>query len=121
VFRLLLSTELNCGGKGSKEARSDGLHSELQLLINTLVRAITGCFRTTNAGELMLESGLRPVISLLNNRTRRFAIHLAALPIGDQARELVGAPTVDALYKRILSKLTSSQFCLVARECAAIV
>jgi len=40
--------------------------AELQALVNQQARLVTGCFRSTNQGELMLESGLRPVASLLN-------------------------------------------------------
>ena len=41
--------------------------NELQVLVNSQVRGITGCFRTINQSELMLESGLRPAMSLLKN------------------------------------------------------
>jgi len=44
-----------------------------------------------NQGALSLESGLRPAAAQLNNRLRRFALRLASLPRGDQARDLIGA------------------------------
>ena len=66
---------------------------ELQLLVNQEARATTGCFRTTNLGALSMEAGLRAATAQLENRQRRFGLRLLSLPEGDQAREVVGAPT----------------------------
>jgi len=65
----------------------------MQWLINQKARATTGCFRTTNLGALSMESGLRAATTQLENRQRRFGLWLLSLPLGDQAREVVGAPT----------------------------
>ena len=40
-----------------------------------------------------MESGLRAATTQLENRQRRFGLRLLSLPQGDQAREVVGAPT----------------------------
>jgi len=40
-----------------------------------------------------MESGLRAATTQLENRQRRFGLRLLSLPQGDQAREIVGAPT----------------------------
>jgi len=40
-----------------------------------------------------MESGLRAATAQLENRQRRFGLRLLSLPQGDQAREIVGAPT----------------------------
>jgi len=40
-----------------------------------------------------MESGLRAASAQLENRQRRFGLRLLSLPLGDQAREIVGAPT----------------------------
>jgi len=66
---------------------------KIQVFVNTQARGITGCFQTTNQSELMLEPGLIPTTSLLDNQSGRFAIRLASLPVGDRARELGGAPS----------------------------
>jgi len=41
---------------------------EVQTLLNEQGRRVTGCFRTTPQGALMNDAGLRPAVSLLNNR-----------------------------------------------------
>jgi len=64
---------------------------ELQKLVNHEARAVTGCFRTTNLGALAMESGVRPATAQLNNRQRRFATRLLSLPVGSEARGIVGA------------------------------
>ena len=40
-----------------------------------------------------MESGLRAATTQLENRQRRFGLWLLSLPLGDQVREVVGAPT----------------------------
>jgi len=70
-----------------------GRANELHLLVNQEARATTGCFRTTNLRALSMESGLRAATAQLENRQRRFGLRLLSLPQGDQAREVVEAPT----------------------------
>ena len=70
-----------------------GRANELQMLVNQEARATTGCFRRTNLGALSMEAGLRAATAQLENRQRRFGLRLLSLPEGDQAREVVGAPT----------------------------
>jgi len=79
--------------KGDHVRGTMGQADELQLLVNQEARATTGCFRTTNLGALSMESGLRAAATQLENRQRRFGLWLLSLPQGDQAREIVGAPT----------------------------
>ena len=79
--------------KGDHVPRTIGRADELQLLVNQEARAATGCFRTTNLGALSMESGLRAATVQLENRQPRFGLRLLSLPLGDQARGVVGAPT----------------------------
>ena len=74
-----------------------------QKVVNQEARLTTGAFRTTNQGALSLESGIKPAVAQLDNRLRRFALRLASLSKGDQARELVGA--AGALGQRLQSAL----------------
>jgi len=53
-----------------------------------------------------MESGLRPVAAQLENREWRLGLCLLRLPQGDQAREVVGAPT--AIGRRLVSALRYS-------------
>ena len=76
----------------------------VQKLVNQEARLTLGAFRTTNHGALSLESGLRLATTQLDNRLRRFALRLASLPRGDQARELTGAAD-SALGQRLQSHL----------------
>ena len=71
--------------------QAKGRANEIQKLVNQEARAVTGCFRTTNAGVLALEAGLRPAEAQLDNRQRRYGIRLSGLPEGDHAKKLVGA------------------------------
>jgi len=79
--------------KGDQVRGTMGQADELQLLVNQEARATTGCFRTTNLGALSMESSLRAATTQLENRQRRFGLRLLSLLQGDQAREVVGAPT----------------------------
>jgi len=79
--------------KGDHVCSTISQANELRLLANQEARATTGCFRTTNLGALSMESGLRATTAQLENRQRRFGLRLLSLPQGDQAREIVGAPT----------------------------
>jgi len=76
--------------KGDHFRGTIGQAHELQLLVNQEARATTSCFRTTNLGALSMESGLRATTAQLENRQRRFGLRLLSLPLGDQAREIVG-------------------------------
>jgi len=53
-----------------------------------------------------MESGLRPAAAQLENRQRRFGLRLLGLPLGDQAREMVGVPT--AVGRRLTNALRYS-------------
>jgi len=79
--------------KGDHVRGTIGQADEVQLLVNQEAWATTGCFRTTNLGALSMESGLRAAVMQLENRKRQFGLRLLSLPQGDQAREIVGAPT----------------------------
>jgi len=57
-----------------------GRADELQLQINQQARAVTGCFRTTDLGAVVMESGLRIAAAQLDNRVRRFGQGLLRLP-----------------------------------------
>ena len=61
-------------------------------------------FRTTKQVALNLESGIKPAVVQLDNRLRRFALRLASLSLGDQARKLVGTSD-SALGQRLQSAL----------------
>jgi len=50
-----------------------------------------------------MKSGLRAATPQLENRQRRFGHRLLSLPLGDQARELVRAPT--AIGRRLVHAL----------------
>jgi len=77
--------------KGSDAYGSAGRQDNVQKVINQEARLTLGAFRTTNQGALSLESGLRPAAAQLDNRLRRYALRLASLPRGDQAREMFEA------------------------------
>ena len=89
--------------KGDHTRGTMGQADELQLLINQEARVTTVCFRTTNLGALSMEAGLRAAMAQLENRQRRFGLRLVSLPHGDQAREIVGAPT--AVGRRLTNAL----------------
>jgi len=93
--------------KGDHITGTKGRAEELQLLVNQEARATTGCFRTTSLGALSMESGLRAATTQLENRQRRFGLRLLSLPQGDQAREVVGAPTV--IGRRLTNALAHSR------------
>jgi len=97
----MFGAELWC--KGGNVRGTTGRAEELQLLVNREARATTGAFRTTNLGELSMESGLRPATNQLENRQRRFGLRLLGLPQGEKAREMVSSNT--PLGKRLSSAL----------------
>jgi len=88
--------------KGGHVRGTIGQADELQLLANQEARATTGYFRTTNPGALSMESGLRAATTQLENR-QRSGLRLLSLPQGDQAWEVVGAPT--AIGRRLVNAL----------------
>jgi len=49
-------------------------------VLNEQGRRVTGCFRTTPQGALMNDAGLRPAVSLLNNRVRRYKVRQMMMP-----------------------------------------
>jgi len=53
-----------------------------------------------------MESGIRAAAAQLENRQRRFGLRLLSLPQGDQAREVVGAPT--QIGRRLTNALARS-------------
>jgi len=92
--------------KGDQTRDTIGQANELQLLVNQEACATTGCFRTTNLGDLSMESGLRPAAAQLENRQRRFGLQLLSLSPDDQGRELVDTPT--AIGRRLTNALAFS-------------
>jgi len=69
--------------KGDQVQGTMGQADELQLLVNQMARATTGCFRTTNLGALTMELGLRATTAQLENWQWRFRLRLLSLPRGD--------------------------------------
>jgi len=55
-----------------KTRGTTGQANELQLLVNQVARATTGCFRTTNPEALSMESGLGPAAALAGEQTVTF-------------------------------------------------
>ena len=90
--------------KGDYVPGSVGRAAEMQILVNQEARATTGCFRTTNLGALSMESGLRAAATQVETRQRRFGLRLLSLPVADQAREIVGAPT--GIGRRVTNSLS---------------
>jgi ribonuclease HI len=64
---------------------------DLQKMVNQQAREITGCLRTTPIGPLVKEAGLRPAISLVENRQRRYGTRILTLPKGHLARSILPA------------------------------
>ena len=62
---------------------------EIQTIVNRQGRTITGMFRTAPVGVVIKEAGLRPAISLLNNRQRRYAQRLLSLPNENAIRNIL--------------------------------
>jgi len=79
--------------KGDHATGTQGRAEEIQWLINQEAQTTTGCFRTTNLGALSMELGLRAATAQLENRQQCFGLRLLSLPLGDQVRQVVGAPT----------------------------
>ena len=90
--------------KGKETYGMAGRQEDTQKLVNQEAKATLGAFRTTNQGALSSESGLRPAAAQMDSRLRRFALRLASLTRGDQARELIGA-SESALGQRLQSYL----------------
>jgi len=89
--------------KGENENGTIGRANDLQILVNQQARDITGCFKSTNQGEPMPLSGLRPARPLLSYLGRQFALRMAFLPEGDQAGHPMGAPS--EICKRLVTWL----------------
>jgi len=97
--------------KGDNVHGMGGRRDAVQRLVNQEAQLTTGAFRTTNQGALSLESGIKPAATQLDNRLRRFALRLASLPRGDQARRLV-----EASGSSIEQRLQSALGCWNGRE-----
>jgi len=80
--------------KGDHVRGTMGQTDELQLLVNQEVWVTKGCFRTTNLGAMLMESGLRAATVQFESRQRQLGLRLLTLTCGDQAREVFGALTV---------------------------
>jgi len=89
--------------KGDYTMGTQGRAEEIQWLANQEARATTGCFQTINLGALSMEFSIRAAVAQLENRHRRFGLRLLSLPQGDQAREVVGAPTQSGAGSQMLS------------------
>lgn len=61
----------------------------IQKLVNRQGRTITGTFPGSPVGVVVKEAGLRPAISLLNNRQRRYAQRLLSLPTENHMRNIL--------------------------------
>ena len=72
--------------KGQKNRLED-----IQRMVNQQAREITGCLRTTPIGPMVKEAGLRPAVSLVENRQRRYGARLITLPTGHLARSILPA------------------------------
>jgi len=105
-LKLLRSRCMSRSHLARKTTGTQGRAEEIQRLTNQEARATTGCFRTTNLGALSMESGIRAAAAQLENRQRRFGLRLLSLPQGDQAREVVGAPT--QIGRRLTNALAHS-------------
>jgi len=53
---------------------------EVQTLLNEQGRRVTGCFRTTPQGALMIDAGLRLAVALRNIRIRRYQLRQMMMP-----------------------------------------
>ena len=62
---------------------------EVQKLINRQARAVTGAFRSTPIGPLLREAGLDAAEVTLDNRQRKYAARLLALPQGHQVQKVL--------------------------------
>jgi len=68
-----------------------------------------------------MESGLRAATSQLENRQRLFGLRLLSLPQGDQAREVVGAPTgIGRRLKNTLSHRGQVESTVLLEELGAL-
>jgi len=72
---------------------------EVQVLLNEQGRRITRCFRTTPQGVLMNDAGLRPAVSLLNNRVRWYKLRQIMMP------DTQGVGRMSEIRKNVLSRV----------------
>jgi len=79
--------------KGDYATGTQGQAEKIQQLIKQEAQATMGCIWTTNLGAISMESGHRAATEQLENRQQRFELQLLSLPQGDQAWQVVGAPT----------------------------
>jgi len=92
--------------KGDYTMETQRRAEEIQQLTNREARSTTGCFRTTNLGALSMESGIRAAAAQLETREQHFGLRLLSLLQGDQAREVVRAPT--QIGRRLTNALAHS-------------
>ena len=62
---------------------------DVQALINSQARAVTGMLRTTPLGPLIREAALEPAEALLDTKQRRYAVRLLGLPPGHPTAEVL--------------------------------
>jgi hypothetical protein len=87
------------------ESGTTGRTADLQRLVNRQAQSITGMLKSTPAGPLVKEAGLRPASSLLSNRHRRYATRAYGLPPGHPIGDGIRNPTID---KSIFGKLSNT-------------
>lgn len=68
-----------------------GWCEEYQKLLNRQCRAITGMIRSAPVVVVTRETVLRPALSLLNNKQRRYGLRLLAEPVIQHARNILPA------------------------------
>jgi ribonuclease HI len=81
-----------------------GRMDDLQKLVNRQAQSITGMLKSTPAGPLVKEAGLRPAKSLLSNRHRRYATRAYGLPLGHPIGDGIRNPSIDKSIFGNLSK-----------------
>jgi ribonuclease HI len=95
----LYGSELWWGESGMTRRMDD-----LQKLVNRQAQSITGMLKSTPAGPLVKEAGLRPAKSLLSNRHRRYATRAYGLPLGHPIGDGIRNPSIDKSIFGNLSK-----------------
>jgi hypothetical protein len=79
--------------------------ADIQRLVNRQAQSITGMLKSTPAGPLVKEAGLRPASSLLSNRHRRYTTRAYGLPLGHPIGDGIRNPTID---ESIFGKLSNT-------------
>jgi hypothetical protein len=81
-----------------------GRMDDLQKLVNRQAQSITGMLKSTPAGPLVKEAGLRLANSLLSNRHRRYATRAYGLPLGHPIGDGIRNLSIDKSIFGNLSK-----------------